>query len=207
MIEEFMAFILRLSTIEAFLFFILLSFLNGLVMFPSSQLVSIVAGIIVYTNDLNSVLMLLVIIAANIQGNYILYLISLNYSEEIVRKFIPMKKQNLDDYFLVLEYLFKKYGNLIILIGRNLPVFHTLVSIPAGLTKIPKKIFLIYTTIGITIWMTIFFYLGAAFSENYLIVIKMVQSTFAVVILFTLIVIYYFYKKQMRKLIQTLKNK
>ena len=47
---------------------------------------------------------------------------------------------------------FEKYEGKSVFIGRCVPVVRSLISIPAGINHMPLKKFLIYTTIGSTIW-------------------------------------------------------
>lgn len=49
---------------------------------------------------------------------------------------------------------FRQHGYATVLLGRMVPGVRTLISIPAGLTKMPLKPFLIYTTIGSIFWTT-----------------------------------------------------
>jgi membrane protein DedA with SNARE-associated domain len=47
---------------------------------------------------------------------------------------------------------FEKYGSIAILIGRMLPMVQTYVAFPAGIGKMPRLRFHIYTTVGSLIW-------------------------------------------------------
>lgn len=199
MIEQLLNQLLNLSIIEAFLIFSILSILNGVILIPSSQLILIFAGILSISNNINPILFLTVLIITNTFGNYILYLIAHKYGEKFVKKIIPMNKKKLDNQLLVLDYLFKKYGSYIIVIGRNLPLFHSLVSIPAGISQIKPKTYLIYTTIGITIWSIIFFYLGRYTGENFESVLSMFETTGSIVILTLFISCYLLFKKYYKK--------
>jgi membrane protein DedA with SNARE-associated domain len=47
---------------------------------------------------------------------------------------------------------FQRYGSIAILVGRMLPVVQTFVAFPAGIAKMPRLRFHIYTSVGSWIW-------------------------------------------------------
>lgn len=47
---------------------------------------------------------------------------------------------------------FERYSGKAVLIGRLVPVVRSLVSIPAGLTRMPLPAFILYTAIGSAVW-------------------------------------------------------
>jgi membrane protein DedA with SNARE-associated domain len=205
MLDQLLSQLLNLSIIEIFLIFTALSILNGIILIPSSQLILIIAGIISISNNINPIIFLPVLIIANVFGNYVLYKISYKYGEKIVKKIIPMNKKKLDNQLLVLDYLFKRYGNYIIVIGRNLPLFHSLVSVPAGISKIKPKIYITYTTIGITIWSLIFFYLGRYTGENFEDVLSLFEQTGSIILITVVITLYILFRKYYKKTLKLAK--
>jgi membrane protein DedA with SNARE-associated domain len=50
------------------------------------------------------------------------------------------------------EAWFDRHGGAAVLIGRCVPIVRSLVSIPAGLERMPQVRFLIYTAIGSAVW-------------------------------------------------------
>ena len=58
------------------------------------------------------------------------------------------------------EAYFVKNGNTSTLIGRLVPGIRQLISLPAGLAKMPMAPFILYTTLGATIWNIILAVLG-----------------------------------------------
>jgi membrane protein DedA with SNARE-associated domain len=51
-----------------------------------------------------------------------------------------------------MTYFFEKYGSIAILVGRMLPVVQTFVAFPAGIARMPRLRFHIYTSVGSWIW-------------------------------------------------------
>ncbi len=62
---------------------------------------------------------------------------------------------------------FDRYGVQIVLFGRLIPVVRSLVSIPAGLTRMNPYKFFLFTAIGSLIWNTIWITAGFALGENW----------------------------------------
>jgi membrane protein DedA with SNARE-associated domain len=65
------------------------------------------------------------------------------------------------------EAWFLKHGVKAVFFGRFIPVFRSLVSIPAGLERMRMGTFLLYTALGSLIWNTIFIMLGYALGANW----------------------------------------
>lgn len=55
---------------------------------------------------------------------------------------------------------FEKYEAKAVLIGRCIPVIRSLISIPAGMNKMPFAKFVVYTLIGSAVWNTILLSIG-----------------------------------------------
>ncbi len=62
---------------------------------------------------------------------------------------------------------FAKYGNKAVFLGRLVPGIRTLISIPAGLSKMSLLPFAIYSTVGTTLWVSLLTYAGYALGKNY----------------------------------------
>ena len=58
------------------------------------------------------------------------------------------------------EAYFNKHGNISTLVGRLIPVIRQLISIPAGLSKMPVGAFALYTFLGAAAWNCILALLG-----------------------------------------------
>ncbi|MDQ7821519.1 MAG: DedA family protein [Candidatus Eremiobacteraeota bacterium] len=62
------------------------------------------------------------------------------------------------------EKWFRRHGFATIFIGRFIPVVRHLISIPAGLGKMPILPFAAYTLVGATIWNSFLLYVGYKFA-------------------------------------------
>lgn len=207
MLEQIIQNLTQIGTPEILTILILCSILNGIILIPSSQLILIIGGIISQTHNINSILILTTLITTNTLGNWALYALSKKYGIEIMKKYLPIKKQKLKNHLTIINYLFKKHGNLIIIIGRNLPILHSLISVPAGISKIATKKYLTYTTIGITTWSIPFFYLGKYANQNLTKILQTIKSPkISIIILIGLIITYIYFKKSYKNLLKKAKT-
>ena len=62
---------------------------------------------------------------------------------------------------------FQKHGSKAVLFGRLVPGIRTLISIPAGISKMPLIPFFIYSTIGTIVWVTFLTYAGYFLGKKY----------------------------------------
>lgn len=62
---------------------------------------------------------------------------------------------------------FKRHGNKAVFFGRFVPVFRSLISIPAGIERMPLVSFSLFTTAGSLIWNSIFVLLGFWLGEQW----------------------------------------
>ncbi|MGY0006384.1 DedA family protein [Micromonospora sp. I033] len=65
------------------------------------------------------------------------------------------------------EAWFARHGGKTVFFGRMIPIFRSLISIPAGVERMPLATFLLYTTLGSLIWNTGFVMAGYLLGENW----------------------------------------
>lgn len=78
-------------------------------------------------------------------------------------KWIGVSGQDLDKAIV----WFRRHGNYAVLLGRLVPGIRTLISIPAGLSHMPLLPFLLYSTVGTTLWITLLTLAGYLLGERY----------------------------------------
>ena len=71
-------------------------------------------------------------------------------------KYVLLSERNL----LRSERFFAEHGEISTLIGRLFPVVRHLVSIPAGLHRMPLPKFILYTALGAAVWCAILTWIG-----------------------------------------------
>lgn len=98
------------------------------------------------------------------------------------------------------EHWFTKHENQAVLIGRMIPVVRSLISIPAGVEKMPIKLFVLYTTIGSLAWNSILIIAGYLLGEKWHLVESYVGILQYIVITVALIFIIHFVYTRITKI-------
>jgi len=65
------------------------------------------------------------------------------------------------------EAFFQRHGGVAVFFGRMLPVFRSLISIPAGVSRMPLWRFVALTTAGSLLWNSLFVVAGYLLGENW----------------------------------------
>ena len=77
-------------------------------------------------------------------------------------KYVLLSEKNL----LRSERFFAQHGEISTLIGRLFPVIRHLISIPAGLHRMPLRKFIPYTAAGAAVWCAILTWIGYFLGQN-----------------------------------------
>lgn len=104
------------------------------------------------------------------------------------------------------EAWFLKYETKTVFYGRMLPIFRSLISIPAGIERMKMSTFIVLTAAGSLIWNTALIGAGYLFGENLALIEAYVGYLQKLVILVTLAGIAYFVVRRLKKR-RTRKNK
>jgi len=116
-----------------------------------SEVILPFSGYLVYLGRFNLFFVVLAgVVGCNI-GSAIAYWIGAKGGRPLVErygKWVLMSRHDLDR----MVWFFNRYGSIAILVGRMLPVVQTYVAFPAGIARMSRLRFHIYTTIGSLIW-------------------------------------------------------
>jgi len=63
--------------------------------------------------------------------------------------------------------VFGRYGEVIVFVGRLIPVIRSIISVPAGMHRMHMGKFLAYTTLGSAIWTGVLAYAGVILGQNW----------------------------------------
>ena len=62
---------------------------------------------------------------------------------------------------------FERYGEAVIFFGRLIPIIRSIISVPAGYTRMNLGRFLLFTTLGTLLWSLLLTYIGRVLGENW----------------------------------------
>ena len=111
-------------------------------------------------------------------------------------KYFFMKEEDLKKS----DAWFEKYGMIASLVGRNIPIIRTLISLPIGVARLSFKKFLIYTTVGSIPWTFVFVYFGYSLGNNWTVLTNVTSKIKVPIrILLILFVVSFLYKKIVKK--------
>ncbi|MBZ5646718.1 MAG: DedA family protein [Acidobacteriia bacterium] len=77
--------------------------------------------------------------------------------------YILLNRRELD----LADHFFARYGSMTVLISRMLPVVRTFIALPAGVARMPRLHFHLYTFVGSFPWCLGLAYLGMKAGENW----------------------------------------
>jgi len=95
---------------------------------------------------------------------------------------------------------FDRHGGRAVFICRLVPGVRTLISLPAGISRMPLLPFLVYSTLGTFLWVGLLTYAGYALGDNYEQVEKYLAPV-SKIVLATLVIsfIIWFVRRNMRR--------
>lgn len=106
-------------------------------------------------------------------------------------KYVLISRRDLE----IADKFFAKYGSWSTFIGRLLPVVRTFISLPAGIARVPRVKFLLFSFVGSVIWTYILAYFGMKLGENWAALRdKLHGFDVAIVVLIFLGAIYWIYR-------------
>lgn len=95
---------------------------------------------------------------------------------------------------------FDRYGNIAVFLGRLVPGVRTLISLPAGINNMKMSSFVIYSTIGTLIWISLLTIAGYLLGENYTLIEKYIAPISKIALLsIGFLFIIWVIRKQMKK--------
>jgi membrane protein DedA with SNARE-associated domain len=147
-----------------------LMFLENLFPPIPSELIMPLAGFAAARGQMSFTLAVLAGIVGTLLGNAFWYELSRAIGSARIRPLFARYGRwfAVDDKdFDKAEATLKKYGPVALFFGRLLPGIRTVISIPAGLALIPRKVFYVWTALGSAIWIVFLTSAGYWMEEHY----------------------------------------
>ena len=164
----------------------LLLLINGVVSFPSSQIIYLLAGVLVARGNLEMVPLILAGGLGNALGNLITYWLIYKYGESIVEKFFLVQHSHVKAF----QEKVRLHGVWLLFVGKLTPSIKVIVPAVAGLAKIrPHMAVILFTTTSL-VWASAFIALGYFFGA------QITMANYSLVMgIIGIIVAVYFYNK------------
>lgn len=159
-----------------------------------SEIILPFSGFVASLGHMNIYVVIVVATVAAYLGSLPFYLIGRLGEDFFVKflnrygKYLFIEKSHVDNTFKLLE----KRGNSIVFLGRLIPIVRTLISFPAGVSKMHFGIFSIYTLLGSLVWNSVLAYTGYVLGGSWEVVGQWVSKyEDAILILLIAVVVLY----------------
>ncbi|MEV8213032.1 DedA family protein [Leifsonia sp. NPDC077715] len=139
------------------------------VVFPPipSEVILPFAGFLAYQGSMNVALVLLAATLGSFAGAVILYLLGRRLGEErAVRLLARLPLVDESDFRSSAEWL-RRHGRGAVFFGRLVPLVRSLISLPAGATRMPFGRFALFTLAGTLLWNALLVGAGYALGTQY----------------------------------------
>lgn len=130
-----------------------------------SEVILPMVGVLVVNGYIGFFEALIVSVVAGVIGSLINYFLGKYLGDPLVRKLVGNNvklKKSLNESVKWID----RYGKLSVMISRVIPLVRTIISVPAGIVKMPLLSFVTYSSIGIAAWNTLLIGVGVFFTEN-----------------------------------------
>ena len=169
-----------------------------------SEVILLFGGFMTTFSDMNIVGVIIASTLGSVLGAIILYYIGKILNKDRLKKIITSKPGKIlrlkpEDIDKADEW-FDTKGNKTVFFCRFVPIIRSLISIPAGMSEMPMKKFLLYTAAGSLIWNAALTIAGSIVGENWTSIVD-IMDQYSHIILVLLIILFIiaiiiFYKKR-----------
>lgn len=170
-----------------------------------SEVILLFGGFMTTYSSMNIIGVIIASTLGSVLGAIILYYIGKILNKERLKKIITSKPGKIlrlkpEDIDKADEW-FDTKGNKTVFFCRFIPLIRSLISIPAGMSEMPMKKFLIYTSAGSLIWNSALTIAGSIVGENWTDILKIMDQYSHIIviilaILFVIAVIVFYTKRR-----------
>jgi len=167
-----------------------------------SELIMPFAGYLVFQGTMNLVWVATAgAIGCNV-GSLVAYEIGCYGGRPLVERYgrwILMGRRELD----TADRFFARWGYLAVFVGRLLPVIRTFIALPAGIARMPRVRFHVYTFLGSWPWCFGLAWLGMKLGENWRVIGKYLHKFDAVIVVVLVVGIAWFVRSHWQNRLRT----
>ncbi|EAF5602768.1 DedA family protein [Listeria monocytogenes] len=171
-----------------------------------SEIILTFGGFMTIVTSLNVVMVIIVATLGSVVGAILLYKVASYFGKERLTKIVlkygrilRLKESDIERA----ESFFLKYGSWAVFLCRMIPLIRSLISIPAGMTKMKMSRFLILTTAGSLLWNTVLIGLGAVLGESWNEIVVFMDSfstiIYSVIAILVVVGLGFFFRARFKK--------
>ncbi|EQC2226623.1 DedA family protein [Listeria monocytogenes] len=171
-----------------------------------SEIILTFGGFMTTVTSLNVVMVIIVATLGSVVGAILLYKVASYFGKERLTKIVlkygrilRLKESDIERA----ENFFLKYGSWAVFLCRMIPLIRSLISIPAGMTKMKMSKFLILTTAGSLLWNTILIGLGAMLGESWSEIVVFMDSfstiIYSIIAILVVVGLGFFFRARFKK--------
>ena len=170
-----------------------------------SEVILLFGGFMTTFTNMNIIGVIIASTLGSLLGAIILYYIGKILNKERLKKIITSKPGKLlrltPEDIDKADKWFDTKGNKTVFFCRFIPVIRSLICLPAGMSEMPMKKFLIYTTAGSLIWNSALTIAGSIVGENWTDILEIMDQyshiiVIALAVLFIIALIIFYSKKR-----------
>lgn len=121
------------------------------------------AGVLVSQSQLSLVAAIAISVVAGVAGSFVIYFLCYAGGAPLAHR-LAMKHDKLRRFAERCQSYIERHGNWGLVLCRLIPVLRTIVSIPAGLLRVPPQQFVPWSALGILGWNSALISFGYIFS-------------------------------------------
>ncbi|EAE3616403.1 DedA family protein [Listeria monocytogenes] len=171
-----------------------------------SEIILTFGGFMTTVTSLNVVMVIIVATLGSVVGAILLYKVASYFGKEQLTKIVlkygrilRLKESDIERA----ENFFLKYGSWAVFLCRMIPLIRSLISIPAGMTKMKMSKFLILTTAGSLLWNTVLIGLGAMLGESWSEIVVFMDSfstiIYSIIAILVVVGLGFFFRARFKK--------
>ncbi|EAG8935241.1 DedA family protein [Listeria monocytogenes] len=171
-----------------------------------SEIILTFGGFMTTVTSLNVVMVIIVATLGSVVGAILLYKVASYFGKERLTKIVlkygrilRLKESDIERA----ENFFLKYGSWAVFLCRMIPLIRSLISIPAGMTKMKMSKFLIMTTAGSLLWNTVLIGLGAMLGESWSEIVVFMDSfstiIYSIIAILVVVGLGFFFRARFKK--------